>query len=415
MLSLAFSIFHFLFSMIAVWLGVLSLRGGVRYLQYFRQELAKPQLNFEPFAAIIAPCCGLDDGLRENLTALFKQNYSIYEIVFVVAAADDESVAVIESLQREFANKISSKLLVAGKAVESGQKVHNLRRAVQTVSPKCQVFAFVDSDARPAENWLRNLIAPLIDENVGATTGYRWFIGKRRNFATELRAAWNASIASALGANSARNFCWGGSTAIRRETFERIRMLDCWRGALSDDFALMRALRRANLPIYFVPQCLTVSIEDCTWRSLIEFTTRQMKITKVYAAHFWKASFIGSALFTIVFFGNILLAIYLAFANLSFWLPLAFAFLIFCLGAAKAHVRLKAVKLVLPAREKELNQSWFAQIALWCFASPLYFYNCLAAAFSQTISWRGTGYYLKSPTETVIISQPQKQILENQQ
>ena len=405
MLSLAFSIFYYLLSIVALWLGVLSLRGGVRYLQYFRQEIAKPKSDFQPFASIIAPCCGIDEGLRENLRALFEQNYPVYEIVFVVADARDASVATIEILRREFADKISSKIIVAGKAVDSGQKVHNLRHAVQKVSLDSRIFAFVDSDARPVENWLRDLIAPLIDENIGAATGYRWFIGKRRNLATELRAAWNASIASALGANLRGNFCWGGATAIRRETFEQIQMFDEWRGTLSDDFAMMRVLRRHNLPIYFVPQCLTVSIEDCTWRELFEFSTRQMKITRVYAAHFWKASLIGSALFTLVFFGNILLANYLAFAGSSFWLPFGFAFLIFALGAAKAHVRLAALKLALPDYRKELNQSWLAQISLWCLTPPLYFYNCLAAAFSRTIRWRGTEYYLKSPTETVIINQ----------
>jgi len=37
---------------------------------------------------------------------------------------------------------------------------------------------------------------------------------------SHLRAVWNAAIASALGADEQKNFCWGGSTAIRRSTFE---------------------------------------------------------------------------------------------------------------------------------------------------------------------------------------------------
>jgi hypothetical protein len=65
---------------------------------------------------------------------------------------------------------------------------------------------------------------------------------------------------------------------------------------LSDDFAVTRAMKEADLPIHFVPQCLTATVEDCRFRELLEFSTRQMKITRVCAAPLWKASLIGSFL-----------------------------------------------------------------------------------------------------------------------
>ena len=60
----------------------------------------------------------------------------------------------------------------------------------------------VDSDARPRNDWLRLLVAPLADEGMGAATGYRWFIPNKGGFASRLRSVWNASIASALGERS---------------------------------------------------------------------------------------------------------------------------------------------------------------------------------------------------------------------
>jgi hypothetical protein len=44
---------------------------------------------------------------------------------------------------------------------------------------------------------------------------------------------------------------------------------------LSDDFTVTRAMNEANLPISFVPQCLTATVEDCTLRELLEFSTRR--------------------------------------------------------------------------------------------------------------------------------------------
>ena len=215
----------------------------------------------------------------------------------------DPSVPVIEELLGESAHlpHISGKLIIAGKAAGSGQKVHNLRKAVPHAANEARVFVFLDSDTRPGENWLKNLAAPLEDPEIGAATGYRWFISNKRNFSSEMQSVWNASVASALGANMKNNFCWGGSTAIRRDTFEKIGMREKWRGTLSDDFALTRALNEAGLPIYFVPQCLTASLEDSNFRQLLEFTTRQMKITRVDAPHFWKMSFAGSFVFNTVY------------------------------------------------------------------------------------------------------------------
>ncbi len=193
---------YYFFAAVLILIGFQSLFSGVKYLQYFRSELTKPFPVYTPFVSIIAPCRGLDDDLLENLAAIFQQNYPAYEIIFVVDDINDKAVPIIENLRGKFAGTVKSKIEVAGKATDSGQKVHNLRFAVRKTDLKSEIFVFVDSDARPHKNWLRSLVAPLSDENVGAATGYRWFISKKRNFASELLSVWNASIASALGKNS---------------------------------------------------------------------------------------------------------------------------------------------------------------------------------------------------------------------
>ena len=44
------------------------------------------------------------------------------------------------------------------------------------------------------------------------------------------------------------------------------------------------------------------------------------------------------------------------------------------------------------------------QAGLWLITPAIFLYNCIAAAFSRALTWRGTTYVLKSPHETVIIS-----------
>ena len=397
-------IFYF-FAAIVICLGILSLRSGLSFAAYVRRELARKLPDYSPFVSVIAPCRGLDEGLRENLTALFHQDYPTYEIVFVTDNADDPSLGVIEkTIQQETVKKeITTKIVIAGEAVDCGQKVHNLKVAVTQVDTLCEVLVLVDSDVRPHSEWLRMLVAPLADGGIGAATGYRWFIAMKGGLASNLRSVWNASIASALGVNADKNFCWGGSTAIRRATFEKLKIRDSWRDTVSDDFAMTHVIQQAKLLIHFVPGCLVPSFENCTMKELLEFSNRQLKITRVYSPHLWTPLLIGSLLFTGVFFGGVALVMVRAVMGSSFILPLVPLVVIFLLGAAKAYVRLKAVSLAQSHYHEQIMRSLWSHLLLWPLASALFLWNAVVAGFSRRIKWRGITYELKSPSEAVII------------
>jgi ceramide glucosyltransferase len=394
---------------LVLWQGIASLRGGLRYLAFFRRELAdggSARASDAPFATIFVPCRGLDQGLRENFAALFDQDYPAYELIFVSDCATDAALALAEELSREQTGGGVRRVgfVVAGRAEASGQKVHNLLAAVRRASPRSEVYVFVDTDARPQPGWLASLLAPLADDGVGCATGYRWFVPERGGLASHLRAVWNASIASALGENTARNFCWGGSTAIRRETFERLAMSERWRGTLSDDFALTRALQRERLPIQFVPACLTASIEDCSFGSLFEFTTRQLKITRVYAPQLWLVVLISNLLFVAAFWGGLFVVAARSMAGREVGWPLAIVGAIFLLGAAKSLLRWRAVWLALVPYRAELRRGLWAHLTLWPVTAVLFLCNALAALLSRRIVWRGIAYELNSATQTRIVA-----------
>ena len=389
-----FYLYYFL-AAISVWIGIKSLMGGFRFADYVRRETTRPLPDFQPFVSVIAPGRGLEAGLAENLRPLLTQDYARYEVLFVFDRADDPAIEVVEQLTA------SARIIIAGAATDSGQKVHNLRVATAQVDPESEVLVFVDTDARPGTQWLRQLVAPLADEALGASTGYRWFVPEKGGLASRLRSVWNASIASALGGDTSKNFCWGGSTAIRRRIFDRLAVNDRWRGTVSDDFTITSVLKEAKLPIHFTPNCLVPSVGDCDFSELLEFTTRQIKITRVYASHLWFPLLLGSSLFTIAFFGGLILLILqiLSIISPTIILPLVLI-VIFALGATKSFIRFRAISLVLATSHLDL----FAHVLLWPFASLLYLYNAIVAGFSQRITWRGITYELKSPREAVIIS-----------
>ncbi|MEP6944808.1 MAG: glycosyltransferase [Acidobacteriota bacterium] len=387
---------------ILVYFSIRSALGGIKYIAYFRQEIEKRLPLFTPFVTMIVPCRGVDPGMDLNLAAFLGQEYPAYEVIFVVDHIADPAVPIIEDISQN--KSVSSRLVVAPDAIGCGQKVENLREAVLHADVRSEALVFVDSDTRPAKMWLRHIVAPLEDTTVGASTGYRWFISKDPTFSSELRSVWNASIASTLGPKTRSNFCWGGAMAIRRDTFDRLGIRSKWAGTLSDDLALTRALNAAGLPIVFVPQALTASIENCSFSQMLEFTTRQIKITRVYAQPLWILSFMGSGLFLAVMLSACLIIATNGAKTFAFWFSVAVIVVVTVASFVKSWLRLSAVALVLTQHSDALRRQRWSQNTLWAITPALFFYNCAAALISRRMTWRGISYELKSPTETVIIS-----------
>ena len=131
------------------------------------------------------------------------------------------------------------------------------------LSPRSEVFVFLDSDAVPHPTWLRTLVAPLGDPQIGAATGYRWYIPTGA-WPSLVRSVWNASALTFLGDHKF-NFVWGGSVAMRRETFVREKIAERWKNALSEDYLITQTMHRIGLSIRFVPRCVLPSDEEATW------------------------------------------------------------------------------------------------------------------------------------------------------
>jgi ceramide glucosyltransferase len=392
---------YYFLAAVSAWFGLQSLLSGFRFFRYVKEETSKPLPDFTPFVSVIAPSRGLEHGLSDNFRALLTQDYPAYEILFVFDRTDDPAVDVLSELSSD---RVSTRLIFSGSATDSGQKVHNLRVAVNEIDSGSEVLVFVDTDARPGRKWLRQLVAPLADPSIAASTGYRWFVSQKGGLPSRLRSVWNASVASALGENRQKNFCWGGSTAIKRNLFEELNVKERWRGTISDDFTLTNVVKEANLAIHFTPNCLVASVGDCNLRELFAFTTRQIQITRVYASHLWLPLLLGSALFAIVFFGGIVLLIVRIALGLPFIVLLLVLCFLFALGTIKAFIRWRVICIPLASYRKEMRIDLLAHVLLWPVASLLYLYNAIVAGFSRRINWRGITYELKSPTEAVIIS-----------
>ena len=384
--------------------GVLSLAEGVQFLLWVRRNLLDRPSPDLPAATVIVPCKGEDKGLEQNLDALLKQEYPAYTVIFAVASVSDPSVSAIEHAIKQNPS-CPSQLVVASKSDTCSEKISNLLSAIAEAPAQTEVFAFADSDARVRPDWLASLIGPLSERNVGAVTGYRWYVPEKLGLWPALLAAWNGAIATTLG-DHRRNFAWGGSTAITKATFDRIGVAGRWTRAASDDYALTKAVQDAGLYVRFQPRCLVPSFEDASLADLLEFTTRQVIITRVYRPKVWWVGLIMHSLFVFGFFGGI--AMTLAERNLRTSIA---AGVIYVLGSLKGVLRMLAVSEALPDLKGRIIRFWWMFCLLWPLVSLVFLYNFALSTMTRRITWRGVRYELRSPAETIILGEPQTEEL----
>jgi glycosyltransferase involved in cell wall biosynthesis len=402
----------YLAALLATIQGVVSLLDGLSHLRYVHTWMQSSQFEYTPRAAVIVPCKGAEPDLSETARAIIGQDYPDFIVVFVVESKDDLAYSQIKCVIGQ-AQPTHVHLIEAGRAADCGQKVHNLLAALDHLEsletergiirwPAIEVYAFTDSDAQAKTQWLRHLVAPLGNEQVGATTGYRWYIPEATIWAL-LRSIWNASAVTALGAHK-RNFAWGGSMAIRRQTAQEIGLRDYWRGAVSDDYQLSAAVKRSGRYIKFVPRCLLPSRGACSFGELLEFTTRQMTITRAYSPKVWLIAGLSNLFFTLVVLvglaivvGKDVMRVDATWASVGLWV-------IYLLGVAKAVLRSLSVEMMLIELKRELRRTRLAYWLLYPLGSFLFAYSFLASALSRKIKWRGIRYELKAPNETLILS-----------
>ncbi len=378
------NILFWILSVFHLWESVFTLRLAIRFRAFFKSS--SNQKHAEPVAwpkvALLAPFKGVDSDIRHNIESWFAQDYSSFQIFFIAESDQDMVVPILKDYPQ-------AELFFAGRAADCGQKIHNLRFAVERIPEGFEVFAFVDSDCFLRPNWLSSLVSSLLQNPSGAVTGYRWFTPGLTEFAGNLRALWNAGALALFDESGRYNFAWGGSMAILRKTFVSARVLDFWRGSVSDDLGLMNAVRSSGNRIRFVPQAMPLTGGKITLREFFSWASRQFLMARVYYHGLFRAGFIYHAAWV--------LWVLVGLFHWKWFFPL------FCVTflsqIVKGHLRLNCAQIIFP--DLDVGN----RIYHWFFSPVIAFCNFLMLfrlLFTRTIKWRGIEYTLLGPNELKI-------------
>ena len=202
-----------------------------------------------PLVSILKPLRGVDPGMYESFRSHCLQNYPEYEIVFGVSDPQDEAIAHVKRLQREFPLH-PIQLVICAKQLGANVKVSNLAQMLGHARGEHLIVN--DSDIRVPADYLRNVITPLMDPGVGLVTClYRGVASQTVGSQLEALGISTDFCAGVLAASILEGVKFGlGSTlAFRRKDLISIGGFESIVDHLADDYEIGNRIAKSGLKI----------------------------------------------------------------------------------------------------------------------------------------------------------------------
>ena len=168
---------------------VVAIFAAGRFFRNTPSATAVAPPDFAPPVSILKPIRGLDRETYENYASFCLQDYPQFEILFCVTDKREPAIPVIEKLIRDFPER-SIRLLVGSEPLGASDKVNKLCRLAREA--RHDVVIVSDSDVRVEPGFLRAIVAPFSDPEVGGVTClYRGLTDG--SFAADLEALGNSA------------------------------------------------------------------------------------------------------------------------------------------------------------------------------------------------------------------------------
>ncbi len=341
--------------------------------------------EFHPPVTVLKPIRGIEKNLKSNLHTITVQDWPEYQIIYSVQDPQDSALPILNQLQAEVDNQKIS-VVIDNKDAGANGKVNNLLGAIAQAYH--QIIIISDSDTNLKPDYIKNIISPLSNPNVGAVctlfkvkSAQRWF--EKMELLT-INADFIPSVIFAA-VTGASNACLGPSIAISRSTLQELGGLESLADYLVEDYELGRRVWTSGKKMVLLPYTIDVTVDLKNWQ---EWWTHQVYWDQnTYLARPWP--FIATILIRAVPF-----AILFAILRMGDLLGLGVLGITVALRLLSAGITLKELKDVegfqslylLPLRDTFGLIFWFLALT------------------KRTVVWRGVKYKLVDNGKMVPLS-----------
>ncbi|MDG1512547.1 MAG: glycosyltransferase family 2 protein [Mariniblastus sp.] len=357
---------------------------------------------FKPQVAIILCVRGSDPRLRESLRAINEQNYDQF-LVHIVA--DDPHDAAVETVRQEMEANLAfqpSLHYLSTPSKTRSLKCSAIIEAISNLEDSIEVIALIDSDVIPDPNWLTDLIMPLSDPTVGATTGNRWFASPTPNLASSVRQIWNGAAVAQM---TCYEIPWGGSLAMKRTVLEACNLTEHWSDKFCEDTTLPTQLKAHQLRVVRIPNLILNNDESTTLKATFHWISRQLLTVRLYHSA-WPLVVIHSLFsFSCLIACLVLIPTLFVSGHALAGSLLAIGFTFFQIINAILFAQIQKSNLAVIHHRLPDCQIKPSQPGIMAFLVTQALYPCaiLKTIFTRVVSWRGISYSIKSRNQIEMV------------
>ena len=238
------------------------------------------KLAFYPPITILKPVCGLDQDTYQNFASFCTQAYPQYQMIFAVRDHHDPVITVIQQIIKDFP-LVDIELVQSDRLIGNNYKISNLANALPHA--KHEILVLADSDVRVDPAYLKSLVQPLANPEVGAVTClYRPIM---QGWVATLEAVGISTdyLASVLVANQLEGlkFALGTTIAIPKLVLTEIGGFEAIAEYLADDYQIGYLTAKAGYKVILSSYIIDHLISTNSWQDLLNRQLRWAYCTKV--------------------------------------------------------------------------------------------------------------------------------------
>jgi len=147
---------------------LVSLLGTAKFHSESEEQRQFAEKNSQLAAvSVLKPVHGAEPRLKQNVESFFRQDYPEYEILFAADEENDAALPIIREVASRYPN-VKCSILVTGLPELPNPPAYSFFRMSQVAANDILVTS--DSDVEVAPNYLREVVAPMLDPAVGMVT-----------------------------------------------------------------------------------------------------------------------------------------------------------------------------------------------------------------------------------------------------
>lgn len=226
-----------------------------RYDHFLPPEPHTPPLS------VVKPVKGLEQETYDNFASFAAQDYpAAWELLFCVQDEEDPAIPVIEQLIADYPDRAIR--CVCTPSPPGMGRVANMSAGVE--ASRYDTIVFSDTDVRAPADFLRHVVQPLGDPQVGLVFGSPAFRGAQDLGAAFMAMTTNPMLlavappALLLSRRRAFGFAIGTTMATRKEVLVRVGGLTRFRDKITEDVPLARAVEEAGYRLHLLRRAVLV-------------------------------------------------------------------------------------------------------------------------------------------------------------